>query len=115
MGGESGHLDKQRDRHTGQTKQTGKGLDVKGQTVIIFDDIISTGGTIVGAAKILLELGAARVFTACVHALLVGNAEKRILEAGVEEIVGTDSVLSKVNTVSLAPLISNELRTIRSG
>jgi len=115
LGGESGHLDKQRDRYTGQTNQTGRGLNVKGKTVIIFDDIISTGGTIVGAAKILRELGAAHVFTACVHALLVGDAEKRILDAGVEEIVGTDSILSSVNKVSLAPLISNELRTIRSG
>ena len=115
LGGESGHLDKQRDRFTGQTSQTGRSLNVKGQTVIIFDDIISTGGTIIGAAKILRELGAAHVFTACVHALLVGDAEKRILNAGVEEIVGTDSILSSVNKVSLAPLISNELRTIRSG
>ena len=115
LGGESGHLNKQRDRHTGQTSQTGKGLNVKGQTVIIFDDIISTGGTIVGAAKILRGLGAAHVLTACVHALLVGDAEKRILDAGVEEIVGTDSILSSVNKVSLAPLISNEIRKIRSG
>ena len=90
-------------------------MNVKGKTVIIFDDIISTGGTIVGAARILRELGAAHVFTACVHALLVNDAEKRILDAGVEEIVGTDSILNNVNKVSLAPLISNELRTIRSG
>jgi ribose-phosphate pyrophosphokinase len=115
LGGDCGHLDKQRDRYTGQTSQTGKGLNVKGQTVIIFDDIISTGGTIVGAAKILRELGAAHVFTACAHALLVGDAEKRILDAGVEEIVGTDSVPSSVSKVSLAPLISNELKALRSG
>ncbi len=110
LGGECGHLEKQRDRYTGQTKQTGEGLNVKGQTVIIFDDIISTGGTIVGAAKILRELGAARVFTACVHPLLVGDAEKRILDAGVEEIVGTDSIPSGASKVSLAPLISKELK-----
>jgi len=110
LGGECGNLDKQRDRYTGQTTQTGKGLNVKGQTVIIFDDIISTGGTIVGAAKILRELGATHVFTACVHGLLVGDAEKRILDAGVEEIVGTDSVPSSVSKVSLAPLISNALK-----
>src|SRR3972149_4674389 len=54
LGGEAGNLEKHRDRHTGQTKQIGKHLDVKGQTVIIFDDIISTGGTIGGAAQILL-------------------------------------------------------------
>jgi ribose-phosphate pyrophosphokinase len=114
LGGEAGHLDKQRDRHTGQTTQTGKGLNVKGQTVI-FDDIISTGGTIVGAAKILRELGAARIFTACVHPLLIGDAEKRILDAGVEEIVGTDSVPSHVSKVSLAPLIAKALKAQKSG
>jgi ribose-phosphate pyrophosphokinase len=110
LGGDAGHLDKQRDRHTGQTKQTAEGLNVKGQTVIIFDDIISTGGTIVGAAKIIRELGAKHVFCACVHGLLIGDAEKRILDAGVEEIVGTDSVPGSVSKVSLAPLLSQELR-----
>ena len=110
LGGNAGHLDKQRDRYTGQTTQTGKGLDVKGQTVIIFDDIISTGGTIVGAAKILRELGAAHVFAACVHPLLIGDAAKRILDADVEEIVGTDSVPGVFSKVSLAPLISKQLK-----
>jgi len=115
LGGEAGHLDKQRDRHTGQTTQTAKHLNVKGKTVIIFDDIISTGGTIVGAAKILKEQGAARIFTACVHPILVGDAEKRILDTGVEEIVGTDSVPSHVSKVSLAPLIAKALKAQKSG
>ena len=110
LGGEVGHLDKVRDRYTGQTKQTAEGLNVRGQTVIILDDIISTGGTIVGAAKILREQGAKHVFCACVHGLLIGDAEKRILDAGVEEIVGTDSVPGSVGKVSLAPLISQELK-----
>ena len=110
LGGEAGHLEKQRDRHTGQTSQTGKGLNVKGQSVIVFDDIISTGSTIVGAAEILRELGAAKVFVACAHPLLIGDAEKRILNAGVEEIVGTDSVPSRVSKVSLTPLISKEIK-----
>ena len=110
LGGEVGHLDKVRDRYTGQTKQTAEGLNVKDKTVIILDDIISTGGTIVGAAKILREQGAKHVFCACVHGLLIGDAEKRILDAGVEEIVGTDSVPGNVSKVSLAPLISQELK-----
>ena len=115
LGGGAGHLDKKRDRYTGQTTQTGEGLNVKGETVIIFDDIISTGGTIVGAAKILRELGATKVFTACVHPVLVGDAEKRILAAGVEEVVGTDSVSSDVGKVSLAPLIAEALKAQESG
>jgi ribose-phosphate pyrophosphokinase len=110
LGGESGHMEKVRDRYTGQTTQTAAHLEVKDKSVIIFDDIISTGGTIVGAAKILKEQGAAHVYTACVHGLLIGDAEKRILDAGVEEIVATDSIPSKNSKVSLAPLISQELK-----
>ncbi len=110
LGGDAGHLNKTRDRYTGQTVQTAEGLNVKDQTVIILDDIISTGGTIVGAAKILREQGAKHVFCGCVHGLLIGDAEKRILDAGVEEIVGTDSVPSNISKVSLAPLISRELK-----
>jgi len=110
LAGNVGHLDKQRDRYTGQTKQTAEGLNVGDQSVIIFDDIISTGGTIVGAARILREQGAKHVFCACVHGLLIGDAEKRILDSGVEEIVSTDSVPSTSSKVSLAPLLSEELK-----
>ena len=110
LGGDAGHLSKTRDRYTGQTVQTAEGLNVKGQTAIILDDIISTGGTIVGAAKILREQGAKHVFCGCVHGLLIGDAEKRILDGGVEEIVGTDSVPGSVGKVSLAPLISQALK-----
>jgi ribose-phosphate pyrophosphokinase len=115
LGGECGYLEKQRDRYTGQVSVEKKAFDIKGKRVIIFDDIISTGGTIVAAAKIVKELGAEEVYTACVHPLLVGDAEKRILEAGVEEIIGTDSVPSHVSKVSLAPLIGNALKEHKSG
>ena len=109
LGGECGCLEKHRDLHTGQITMEKKTLDVGGKTVIIFDDVISTGGTIALAAKIMRELGADKVYAACVHPLLIGDAEKRILEAGVEEIVGTDSVPSRVSKVSLAPLLSRKL------
>ncbi len=110
--GDVGHLEKHRDRYTGQTTQTASHLDVRGKSVIIFDDIISTGGTIVGAARILREQGAEHVYTACVHGLLIGDAEKRILDSGVEEIVATDSVPSKSSKVSLAPLLSQEIKAL---
>ncbi|MCS7115311.1 MAG: ribose-phosphate diphosphokinase [Nitrososphaerota archaeon] len=115
LGGDYGYLEKQRDRYTGQVTVEKKTFKVEGKSVIIFDDIISTGGTIVAAAKVLKELGASRVYASCVHPLLVGDAEKRIREAGVEEIVGTDSVPSHVSKVSLAPLIYEELKELKSG
>ena len=109
LGGECGHLEKHRDRYTGQVSMGKNTFEVKGKPVIIFDDIISSGGTIVSAARILKELGAGEVYAACVHPLLIGDAKRRILDAGVEEIVGTDSVANSVSKVSLAPLISREL------
>ncbi len=112
LGGESGNLEKQRDRYTGQTIQSAKHLNVNNKTVIIFDDIISTGGTIVGAAKILKEQGAEKVFAACAHGLLIGDAEKRILDSGVEDIISTDSVPGKTSRVSLAPLLSGALKAL---
>ncbi|MEM1552215.1 MAG: ribose-phosphate diphosphokinase [Candidatus Bathyarchaeia archaeon] len=115
LGGDFGYLEKQRDRYTGRVTVEKREFAVKGKTVIIFDDIISTGGTIVAAANILKELGAAKVYAACVHPLLVGNAEKRIYEAGVEEIIGTDSVPSPVSKVSLASLLAQTLRELQSG
>ena len=115
LGGEYGYLEKRRDRYTGEVSVSKKRFNVKGKTAIIFDDIISTGGTIVNATKILLELGAERVFAACVHPLLIGEAEKRMLNAGVEKIVGTDSVPGRFDKVSLAPLISQEIKALKSG
>ena len=115
LGGDAGHLEKKRDRYTGQTIQSVSNLDIKGEVVIIFDDIISTGGTIVGAAKILRDLGAAKIFASCVHPLLIGDAEKRMLDAGVAEIVGTDSVPSNTSQVTLAPMIARELQALESG
>jgi ribose-phosphate pyrophosphokinase len=104
-----GYLDKNRDRYTGQINVEKKSFNVKQKTAIIFDDVISTGGTIVAAARILKELGATKIYAACAHPLLIGDAEKRILDAGVEEIVGTDSVPSHVSKVSVAPLLSKML------
>ncbi|NWG10191.1 ribose-phosphate diphosphokinase [Candidatus Bathyarchaeota archaeon] len=109
LGGECGYIEKHRDRYTGQITMEKRPFDVKDKTVIIFDDVVSTGGTVALAAKNMKEAGAGTVYAACVHPLLIGDAEKRILKAGVEEIVGTDSVQSHVSKVSLAPLISKEL------
>ena len=107
--GGCGWLRKERDRYTGEIQVEEKNLKVKGLDVIVFDDIISTGGTIARAIKMLKKQGARKVYAACVHPLLIGEAKNNILESGAEEIVGTDSISSSVKTVSLAPLIAEAL------
>ena len=110
LGGGFGWLHKERDLITGEIRRGEERLDVAGRTVIIFDDMISTGGTIVTATEMLKEQGASRIYAACTHPLLVGEALKRILGSGCDGVVGTDSVPSPVSVVQIAPLIARELR-----
>ena len=100
---------KKRDRITGEIETEVVDLDVKERDTVIVDDIISTGGTIVNAAKMLKSQGASRVFVGTTHALLIQNARTRIMQAQVDEIIGTDTVLSEVSKISVAPLIANAL------
>jgi ribose-phosphate pyrophosphokinase len=109
LGGGCGWLNKERDRFTGEIQLEEKSFDVKNRDVIVFDDIISTGGTLAKAVKMLKTQKARRVYAACVHPLLIGEAKKKILESGAEEIVGTDSIPSSVRAVSLAPVIAEAL------
>lgn len=109
LGGGFGWRHKERDRYTGAISFREEEFDVKGKDAVIFDDIISTGGTTADAVKTLKAQGAKRVFSACVHPLLVGDAERKIMENGAEEIVGTDCVPSPVSRVSVAPLIAKAL------
>ena len=105
------YVSTQRDVVTGNVTLEEKELQIKNRDVIIFDDIISSGGTMAKAVKLVKEQGAKKVYVACVHPLLMGDAKKRILKNGAEEIIGTDSVPSSVSKVSIAPLISKALTT----
>ena len=82
----------------------------KGRDILIVDDIISTGGTIVEALKILISNGARKVDVACTHPILAGGALSKIYEAGAQNVIGTDTVPSPISYVSVAPLIAEEVR-----
>ncbi|KPV64830.1 MAG: Ribose-phosphate pyrophosphokinase [Candidatus Bathyarchaeota archaeon BA1] len=99
----------QRDKVTGKVTIERKPLPLKDKDVIIFDDIISSGGTMIEAVKWVKEQDARRVYAACVHPLLIGDAKERILRSGADGIVGTDCVPSPVSVVSVAPLIAEAL------
>ena len=80
--------------------------------VLIVDDIISTGGTIAEAAKILQSQGARRIQVACTHPILAPGALAKIKEAGVLDVVATDTVPSPISHVTVAPLIAEHLKKI---
>jgi len=103
-------IETHRDVATGKVKVETKGLIVRGRNVVIFDDIISTGGTMAESVRIVKQKGARKVYVACVHPLLLGEAKKKILNSGAVKIVGTDTVPSTVSVVSVAPLIAGSLR-----
>jgi len=84
--------------------------NAKDRDVLVVDDIISTGGTIVEALKILFSQGARKIDVACTHPILAVGALDKIYEAGAKNVVGTDTVPSPISFVSVAPLIAEQIR-----
>ena len=95
--------------------------DVKDRTCIIVDDMIDTGGTLVKAGELLMESGAKRIISSCVHPVLSGNACDRLNESAFEEIVVCDSIripksfkCDKLTVLNVAPLFAEAVRRIHS-
>jgi len=84
--------------------------NAKDRDVLIVDDIISTGGTIVEALKILFSQGAKKIDVACTHPLLMGGALEKIYATGARNVIGTDTVPSPISHVSVAPLIVEQIK-----
>jgi ribose-phosphate pyrophosphokinase len=83
---------------------------MKGRDVVIADDMISTGGTIVVAARACKKKGAKRIFALCTHPVLAEGALGRIRAAGVQRVIGTDTIPSPVSKVSVAPVLAKALK-----
>jgi len=86
------YLEKRRDRVTGEVTIKPKEISAEGKTVIIVDDMISTGSTLALAAKHLREAGAKRVIALVAHALMIGDAERKLKEAGVDEVITANTL-----------------------
>jgi len=68
-----------------ETVVTGISADVVGKTVIIYDDMIRTGGSLINAAKSYKEAGASKIFAITTHGLFTNNALERIQQSGLFE------------------------------
>jgi len=94
----------------GRVVSSAERLSVKGEDVLIVDDIIDSGGTIVETAREIRERGANSVAVACVHPVLTGDAAERVL-AVAEELVATNTIETRFSRISVASLIAEELRS----
>ena len=83
---------KRRDESSGALAVTGINADVRGKEVVVYDDMIRTGGSLIQAATAYLAAGASRVHAVASHIVLPGDAYERIKASGVlASIMGTDS------------------------
>ena len=110
LGAEYDYYEKKRDRYNGQIITKDKILPVSGRDVLIVDDIISTGGTMVKCIESVKKQGARDIYVACTHPLLAGKAVENLFSAGAKEIVGTDTFSSNYSVITVAPLIVEELQ-----
>src|SRR3989344_7335193 len=104
-------LSKHRDRYTGKTvSHMRHKINLKGRNIIIVDDIISTGGTIVNAIEILKRNGAADIYAVATHYMNVAGVREKILIAGAKDIVTTNSIPAVISKIDLSEIIVKALR-----
>jgi ribose-phosphate pyrophosphokinase len=96
--------------------------EVRGKNAVIVDDIISTGGTLVEAAHMLLERGARSVYAYGVHAPLSGSAADLVAASAIRHVVVTNTIPltaaqkgDKIEVLTVAPLIAEAIKRIHEG
>ncbi len=103
-------LQKQRDRKTGKVQIMTNSLDeVEGRDLVLVDDMISTGGSIVKATQFLKKQKCGKVFVACTHALLIDNAEKKIRKSGVSAIISANTIPGNTSIVDVSGVIAKAI------
>jgi ribose-phosphate pyrophosphokinase len=93
--------------------------DVSGKRVLMIDDIIATGGTLVNAAERLVEDGATEVRAAATHGEFSGDAYEKIEDSVIREVVVTDTLplksgrpRSKIKTLTIAPILASTIKNV---
>jgi len=97
--------------------------NVDGRPAILFDDEISTGGTMLAAAEAIIKAGTTGIYATATHGVLLDKASERLGEKSqIKELVVTDTVPlsddkinSKVRVISVAPLFGEAIRRIHEG
>ena len=119
LGGAIAIVDKRRSTAT-QTEQANLiGSTIRGKVAIIFDDMISTAGSVVGAANIAKINGAREVYACATHGVLCGDAIPRLRGAFIKQVIITDTIpltpekqLPQIKVLSVAPLLADAIKRI---
>jgi ribose-phosphate pyrophosphokinase len=119
LGGHLAIIDKRRSSAEKTMQANVIGGKVEGRVALIFDDMISTAGSICGAAEVMHQHGARKVYLAATHGLLVGGAVERIDQAPVDGLILTDTIplppekqIPKFTVLSVAPLLGEAIKRI---
>jgi ribose-phosphate pyrophosphokinase len=95
--------------------------EVKNRTVLVTDDMISTGGSLVEAVNALVKFGAKEIYASCTHAILSGNAVQNLQKSALKEIVVTDTIplppekrIGKITVLPVAPLLGEAIMRIHN-
>ena len=93
--------------------------DVKGKDVILVDDMIDTGGTLVKASEMMKKSGANSVRAICTHPVLSGKAYQNIEKSVIEELIVSDTLptnqkSSKIKVLTIANLFADVIRNINN-
>ena len=112
-------IDKQRATNNDTVVATNIIGDVKGKTALIFDDEISTAGTLVEAASIVYKHGAKEIYAGATHGIFAGKAIEKIQNSAITEVVVTNTVpvtdekrIDKIKVVSIAPLFADAIKRL---
>ncbi len=119
LGGAIAIVDKRRSSATDVKQANLIGSSLDGKVAVIFDDMISTAGSVVGAAHVARCNGAREVYACATHPVLCGPAIERLRDAPLRQVVVTDSIpvppnkhLPNMTVLSVAPLLADAIKRI---
>jgi len=119
LGGSLSIVDKRRASATVTKQEHLIGEPLEGKVAFIFDDMITTGGTVTGAARVARRFGARKVYACATHAVLCGPAIENLRAAPIEEIIITDSIplppekrLPNMRVLSVSNLLAKAIHAI---